>query len=162
MKARIFTLLAATLIAAASLNAAMAETTDGFPVELSDEAYVDDVPFDTKVVVDEIDGDKKEKKQPEPDVKLDEEEYVNDENIDTRKVVLQHFGSMLEKVNEFAKALGANFREINQRGYMKNNQLNIQKIYEQLTEKETLNPQLPPEPEVDDVPFDTADIVNVN
>lgn len=162
MKARIFTLLAATLIAAASLQAAPANTVDGFPVELSDEAYVDDVPFDTKAIVAEIEGDKKETQQPEPDVKLDEEEYVNDENIDTRKVVLQHFGSMLEKVNEFARALGESFREINQRGYMNNNQLNIQKIYEQLSEKEALNPQLPPEPEVDDVPFDTADIVNVN
>lgn len=162
MKAKIFTLLAATLIAAASLQAATAKTVDGFPVELSDEAYVDDVPFDTEAVVAKIDGDKKDQQQAEPDVTLSEEEYVNDENIDTRKVVLQHFSSMLKKANEFAKALGESFREINQRGYLNNNQLNIKKIYEQLSEKEALNPELPPEPEVDDVPFNTADVVNVD
>lgn len=150
------TVIAALFVAIAGLNAANSNEND--EVTLSKEAYVNDVPFDTEAIVANFDGDK-DKKNQSHDVKLSEEEYVNDVNINTRQVILEHFTSFWHKTKKIAGFLSRNLDKLSEQGYINQNTINLSKIYNEIIEEESDDVKLKEESYVDDVPFDTAEIV---
>ncbi len=147
MKTTTFTLLTMLFLAVASANAGNHQMGNE-QVKLADEPYVNDVPFNTEIVVAGIDGDQKEKKSNTFEVQLNEEGYVNDVNFDTRQVVINYLNSLLQQAGELASALDKNYELIS---VMPDNNL----------QNQTYDVQLAPETYVNDVPFDTADVVNV-
>jgi hypothetical protein len=83
MKSNILTL---AILLFFSINFLFADDwVDNFKIE--DEAYIDDIPFDTEAVVKSlcIDGDEKIIEN-EPDIEIEEEEYIDDIPFDTKEI----------------------------------------------------------------------------
>lgn len=128
-------------------------------VKLKKETYVKDVPFDTREVVASMDGDKKSNSQ-EYDVKLQEEDYVNDVNFDTRQVVLDYMNTIWFKAKSFARALGESVESLSEKGYIDSSTIHVSKIVKDLLKSdEEYEVELEKEPYVNDVPFNTEEIV---
>ncbi|MGM0612698.1 MAG: hypothetical protein ACQESM_04210 [Bacteroidota bacterium] len=152
------TAIAIILMTATSLNAENKENSDQNEIKLTEEAYVDDVPFDTEKIVSTLDEDKTAKKDDE--VKLQEEEYVNDVSIDTREVIVNYFQSLWKDTKDFTGKFTDKVRSYNEKGIINNNQLDIATLYEIIIQPDEDEVELKEEPYVDDVPFDTEDVVN--
>lgn len=148
--------LAIAIMTAFSLQANNNTFVDNNEVKLQEESYVNDVPFNTAEIAMITDGDQSK----EQDVTLEEEAYVNDVNIDTRQVVLNQFNTFWSKAKSFARALGENINSLSDNDYFNNNTLNLSKLYQDLTQTDEFDVQLEEEPYVDDVPFNTEDIVD--
>ncbi|MFW6224210.1 MAG: hypothetical protein ACOC4R_00985 [Bacteroidota bacterium] len=150
MKTTTFTLLTILfLAAAASVNAGNPQLGNE-QVKPDDEPYVNDVPFNTEIVLAGIDGDQKERKSNTFEVQLNEEGYVDDVDFDTRQVVINYLNSLLQQAGELARALNKNYEMIS---VSPGNNLQNHNNYDV---------QLAPEPYVDDVPFDTNDIAKID
>lgn len=151
--------IAMTLMVAASLNANAIEENNQ-EVKLSEEAYVNDVPFDTKTIVANLDEDKVNKsEQSNQDVEMPEEEYVNDVNVDTRQVVKEQFSSIIKTTGRFFQSVKEGLKNFSEKGYIKNNELNLVKLYTDIVlENQESEVRLEEESYVDDVPFDTEKV----
>ncbi len=133
---------------------------DNYKVKLQEESYVDDVPFNTNEVVASLDGDKKNSESEEYDVKLEEEGYVNDVNFDTRQVVLDYMNTIWFKAKRFTRALGEIMESLSEKGYIDSSTIHMSKIVKDLLKSdEEYEVELEKEPYVNDVPFDTEEIV---
>ena len=155
------TVITIILITAYSLKAENKNAHSGqFDVKLSEEAYVDDVPFDTEKIVSELEGEEKSEKQ-QKDVQLQEEEYVDDLNFNTRQVIINHFHDIWMKTKILTKAIGKEINSYNNKGIIQQNQINLFKLYETLLKKDKFDVKLQEEPYVDDIPFNTEEVVNI-
>ncbi|MCF8219684.1 MAG: hypothetical protein K9I29_07880 [Bacteroidales bacterium] len=152
------TAIAIILMTATSLNAENNENSAQNEIKLTEEAYVNDVPFDTEKIVSGLDEDKTDKKDNE--VKLQEEEYVNDVSVDTRKVIVNYFQSLWKDTKDFTEKFTNKVRSYNEKGIITNNQIDVAKLYEIIIQPDEADVELKEEPYVDDVPFDTEDVVN--
>ncbi|MGM0648347.1 MAG: hypothetical protein ACQESZ_08160 [Bacteroidota bacterium] len=161
---KITTLIIASALIIASVTNLNAEnnkiTHQDQEVKLPEEPYVDDVPFDTKAVVEALENNKDKKQQPTTEVSLPEEEYVDDVNIDTRQVVLEHYMNAKEITKVITTTIKKSLRDFSDKGYIKHNQLNLVKLcVDLLTEDKSYDVCLPEEEYVDDVPFNTQEVV---
>lgn len=159
---KITTLFIASALIIASMGNLNAEnnktTSHDQEVKLQEEPYVDDVPFDTKAVVESLKN--KNKQQATTEVRLPEEEYVDDVTIDTRQVVLEHYMNAKEITKVVITSIKKSIQEFCDKGYIKNNQLNLVNLYvDLLTEDKSYDVSLPEEEYVDDVPFSTKEVV---
>lgn len=154
------TAIAIILMTATSLKAAN-NNHDSSPneIKLTEEAYVDDVPFDTEKIVSGLDEDKTAKK--EENVELQEEEYVNDVSINTREVVVNYLQSLWKNTHNFTEQFKIAVTTYNNKGIIKNNQIDIIKLYETIIHPDEAEVELKEESYVDDVPFNTEDVVNI-
>ncbi|MCF8331762.1 MAG: hypothetical protein K9H84_04860 [Bacteroidales bacterium] len=151
--------IAMILLAVTSLNANIINANNN-EVKLSEEDYVNDVPFDTKAIVANLDEDKVSKsEQSNQNVEMPEEDYVNDVNIDTRQVVKEQFSSIIKTTGRFFQSVKKGLKNFSEKGYIKNNELNLVKLYTDIVlEDQESDVRLEEESYVDDVPFDTEKV----
>lgn len=154
-----FTVIATLFVAITSLNAdIIADKND--EVRLSEESYVNDVSFDTGEIVSRLDGDQDDKTT-DHDVQLQEEEYVNDININTHRVVLNHLITIWQKAKYFAQDTGNIIEALSEKGYIDKNNTDPSGLNRDRTKHKSHEVKLEEEPYVDDVPFDTSEIVKI-
>lgn len=128
-------------------------------VALEPEAYIDDVPFNTAEVVANIRKETNQSNENWNEVQLPQESYVSDVEIDTREMVMNYFSKFWSNTKAFAKAMGDEFELMMNKGYLDQNNLDISRIYQDLIKQDEYDINLEEEPYVNDVPFDTKNVV---